>query len=183
MRWSVAEGTRRRLRALDRAEGAKKMNALTRFDGLCGVARLCLKPYVGATRIRRASAALSDASDIPVSHRDRVYAAEQFSNTVSVIDPADNRVLGVIRLGDTIPTKWERSYRTACIVQSKSRRGGNRRRRRVDPPVNTGHGRATASLLNYCVWDGRASRRARTGSGTVTNDLQSLRLHLTSGRA
>ena len=26
----------------------------------------------------------------PVSHRDRVYAAEQFSNTVSVADPDDN---------------------------------------------------------------------------------------------
>jgi hypothetical protein len=26
--------------------------------------------------------------DIPVSHRDRVYAAEQFSNTVSVTDSA-----------------------------------------------------------------------------------------------
>jgi YVTN family beta-propeller protein len=38
--------------------------------------------------------------DIPVSHQDRVYAAEQFSNTVSVIDPADNKLLGVIRLGD-----------------------------------------------------------------------------------
>jgi hypothetical protein len=25
--------------------------------------------------------------DIPISHRDRVYAAEQFSNTVSVTDP------------------------------------------------------------------------------------------------
>ena len=25
--------------------------------------------------------------DIPVSHHDRVYAAEQFSNTVSVTDP------------------------------------------------------------------------------------------------
>ena len=37
--------------------------------------------------------------DIPISHRDRVYAAEQFSNTVSVTDPADNRLLGVIQLG------------------------------------------------------------------------------------
>ena len=27
-------------------------------------------------------------------------AAEQFSNTVSVTDPADNKLLGVIRLGD-----------------------------------------------------------------------------------
>src|SRR5258708_2853650 len=32
---------------------------------------------------------------VPISHRDRVYAAEQFSNTVSVTDPADNRLLGV----------------------------------------------------------------------------------------
>jgi len=28
--------------------------------------------------------------DIPISHRDRVYSAEQFSNTVSVTDPVDN---------------------------------------------------------------------------------------------
>jgi hypothetical protein len=28
-------------------------------------------------------------SDIPISHRDRVYSAEQFSNTVSVTDPFD----------------------------------------------------------------------------------------------
>ena len=37
--------------------------------------------------------------DVPLSHHDRVYAADQFSNTVSVIDPADNKLLGVIRLG------------------------------------------------------------------------------------
>src|SRR5215475_3263267 len=33
--------------------------------------------------------------DIPISHRDRVYAAEQFSNTVSVTDPYDNKLVGV----------------------------------------------------------------------------------------
>src|SRR5262249_20647859 len=38
----------------------------------------------------------ASAPDVPVSHRDRVYAAEQFSNTVSVTDPADNKLLGVI---------------------------------------------------------------------------------------
>src|SRR6266446_4043584 len=43
------------------------------------------------------------ASDVPVSHRDRVYTSDQFSNTVSVIDPAENRLLGVIRLGDATP--------------------------------------------------------------------------------
>ena len=47
--------------------------------------------------------AAASAPDIPVSHRDRVYAAEQFSNTISVVDPADNKHLGVIRLGD--PTR------------------------------------------------------------------------------
>ena len=46
------------------------------------------------------------ATDIPVSHRDRVYAAEQFSNTVSVIDPASNRLLGVIRLGEPQPANF-----------------------------------------------------------------------------
>ena len=39
----------------------------------------------------------ASAPNIPVSNHDRVYAAEQFSNTVSVIDPSDNKLLGVIR--------------------------------------------------------------------------------------
>ena len=34
------------------------------------------------------------AADIPLSSRDRVYAAEQFSNTVSVTDPSSNKLLG-----------------------------------------------------------------------------------------
>ena len=33
------------------------------------------------------------------NHRDRVYTADQVSNTVSVIDPATNRLLGQLRLG------------------------------------------------------------------------------------
>ena len=58
------------------------------------------------------------ASDpgIPVSHRDRVYAAEQFSNTVSVTDPADNTLLGVIRLGDPAPTNFSPLYRGQLLV-------------------------------------------------------------------
>jgi YVTN family beta-propeller protein len=54
--------------------------------------------------------------DVPVSHHDRVYAAEQFSNTVSVIDPADNKLLGVIRLGDTSPTNFSPLYRGQVLV-------------------------------------------------------------------
>src|SRR5207248_6505091 len=41
--------------------------------------------------------------DIPISSHDRVYTADQTSNTVSVIDPAENKLLGVIRLGDPVP--------------------------------------------------------------------------------
>lgn len=54
--------------------------------------------------------------EIPVSHRDRVYAAEQFSNTVSVIDPADNRLVGVIRLGDPSPGNFSPLYRGQVLV-------------------------------------------------------------------
>ena len=54
--------------------------------------------------------------DIPVSHQDRVYAAEQFSNTVSVIDPADNKLLGVIRLGDSQPTNLSPLYKGQILV-------------------------------------------------------------------
>jgi YVTN family beta-propeller protein len=36
---------------------------------------------------------------VPISGRDRVYTADQTSNTVTVIDPATNKVLGTIALG------------------------------------------------------------------------------------
>lgn len=54
--------------------------------------------------------------DIPISHRDRVYSAEQFSNTVSVMDPADNTMLGVIRLGDPTPMNFSPLYRGQLLV-------------------------------------------------------------------
>lgn len=56
------------------------------------------------------------APDIPISHRDRVYAAEQFSNTISVTDPVDNRLLGVIRLGDPQPGNFSPLYRGQVLV-------------------------------------------------------------------
>jgi YVTN family beta-propeller protein len=55
-------------------------------------------------------------TDVPVSHHDRVYAAEQFSNTVSVTDPADNKLLGVIRLGDPSPTNFSPLYKGQVLV-------------------------------------------------------------------
>src|ERR1700750_3139832 len=54
--------------------------------------------------------------DIPISHRDRVYSAEQFSNTVSVTDPVDNRLVGVIRLGDPLPASFSPLYRGQLLV-------------------------------------------------------------------
>src|SRR5262249_39701574 len=54
--------------------------------------------------------------DVPVSHHDRVYAAEQFSNTLSVTNPADNTLLGVIRLGEPSPTNFSPLYRGQVLV-------------------------------------------------------------------
>ncbi|CCE08503.1 conserved exported hypothetical protein [Bradyrhizobium sp. STM 3843] len=54
--------------------------------------------------------------DIPVSHHDRVYAAEQFSNTVSVTDPVDNKLLGVIKLGDPQPANFSPLYKGQVLV-------------------------------------------------------------------
>src|SRR5215470_14279026 len=54
--------------------------------------------------------------DIPVSHHDRVYAAEQFSNTVSVTDPVDNKLLGVIRLGEPSPANFSPLYKGQVLV-------------------------------------------------------------------
>ncbi|WP_133648680.1 YncE family protein [Paraburkholderia flava] len=60
--------------------------------------------------------AAASAPDVPISHRDRVYAAEQFSNTVSVTDPADNTLVGVIRLGDPSPGNFSPLYRGQVLV-------------------------------------------------------------------
>jgi YVTN family beta-propeller protein len=58
----------------------------------------------------------ASAPDIPINHHDRVYAAEQFSNTVSVTDPVDNRLLGVIRLGDPQPGNFSPLYKGQVLV-------------------------------------------------------------------
>ncbi|HMI19632.1 MAG TPA: YncE family protein [Sphingomonas sp.] len=54
--------------------------------------------------------------DVRISHSDRVYAAEQFSNTVSVTDPVDNRLLGLIRLGDPQPGNFSPLYKGQVLV-------------------------------------------------------------------
>jgi YVTN family beta-propeller protein len=54
--------------------------------------------------------------DIPISAHDRVYAANQTSNTVSVIDPSANNLLGLIRLGDPIPGALSALYKGQLLV-------------------------------------------------------------------
>ena len=68
-----------------------------------------------ATWAGQAPGSASDP-DIAVSHRDRVYSAEQFSNTVSVTDPVDNKLVGVIRLGDPQPGNFSPLYKGQVLV-------------------------------------------------------------------
>ncbi|MCC8953237.1 YncE family protein [Bradyrhizobium sp. Pear77] len=63
----------------------------------------------------QAPAAASDP-DIPIGHQDRVYSAEQYSNTVSVTDPVDNRLVGTIRLGDSLPANLSPLYKGQLLV-------------------------------------------------------------------
>ena len=54
--------------------------------------------------------------NISVSSKDRFYASDQFSNTVSVIDPATNTLLGVIKLGDQTPANLSPLYKGQLLV-------------------------------------------------------------------
>ncbi len=63
----------------------------------------------------QAPGAASDP-DIAISSKDRVYAAEQFSNTVSVSDPSTNKLLGVIKLGDPQPGNLSPLYKGQVLV-------------------------------------------------------------------
>lgn len=85
--------------------------------------RHILKSLLATTVLAMSSSAFAGQApgaasvpDIPVSHHDRVYAAEQFSNTVSVTDPADNKLLGVIRLGDPQPGNFSPLYKGQVLV-------------------------------------------------------------------
>src|SRR5260370_16584899 len=77
------------------------------------VAVLLLTTALIAARYAVAGQVPSAASDpdIPISRQDRVYSAEQYSNTVSVSDPVDNKLLGTIRLGDPLPADLSPLYK------------------------------------------------------------------------
>src|ERR1700730_106489 len=79
---------------------------------------LLLTTVLTGARYAVAGQAPSAASDpdIPISHQDRVYSAEQYSNTVSVTDPLDNKLLGTIRLGDPWPADLSPLYKGQLLV-------------------------------------------------------------------
>ncbi len=51
-----------------------------------------------------------------ISSKDRVYTADQTSNTVSVINPASNQLLGVIRLGNPVTGALSPLYKGQLLV-------------------------------------------------------------------
>jgi len=60
--------------------------------------------------------ASASARDQPVSSHDRVYLGEQFSNTISVVDPSSNTLVGAIHLGDPQPGNMSPLYRGQLLV-------------------------------------------------------------------
>ncbi len=79
--------------------------------------KYCIAALLATTpHMAMAQQAPWEAPDARVSHQDRVYAAEQFSNTLSVTDPVDNRLIGVIRLGDPQPANFSPLYRGQVLV-------------------------------------------------------------------
>src|SRR6201984_919119 len=58
----------------------------------------------------------ASAPNVPVSSHDRVSTGDQFSNTVSVVDPSDNKTLGVIPLGAASPANFSPLYKGQVLV-------------------------------------------------------------------
>ena len=65
---------------------------------------------------RAGSRPMVAGASVRVSARDRVYSGDQTSNTVSVINPATNTLLGVIRLGDPVLGGIQPLYRGQLLV-------------------------------------------------------------------
>ena len=68
---------------------------------LCSIAIACAVACVTCVRNSQAGEVPfgANAPQIPITSHDRVYHADQSSNTVSVYDPSNNTLLGVIQLG------------------------------------------------------------------------------------
>src|SRR6201981_1947316 len=67
------------------------------------IAFAVLKAACGSPVVAQEVPAGANAPQIPITSHDRVYHADQTSNTISVYDPSSNSLLGVIPLGGIIP--------------------------------------------------------------------------------
>ena len=69
---------------------------------LCALPSIVVAALIGLTTLPSAAGqapAAAGAPNIPITSHDRVYLSDQTSDTVSVVNPATNELLGVIRLG------------------------------------------------------------------------------------
>src|SRR5712671_2878598 len=106
MNAALADVVRRRARHYC-AEGADPMTLRLAFALLLS----CIAPAFAGQ-----APGAAEKPDIAISHRDRFYTSDQFSNTVSVIDPMDNKLLGVLKLGDPTPANLSPLYRGQLLV-------------------------------------------------------------------
>jgi YVTN family beta-propeller protein len=67
-------------------------------------------------RTRQALRGFRPVGSISAAAGDRVYTADQTSNTVSVIDPAANKLLGSIHLGEDVPSALSPLYRGELLA-------------------------------------------------------------------
>ena len=85
------------------------------FNGVTATILFKAALWAGAALAGQAPGAAS-APDIRISAKDRVYLSDQSSNTVSVVDPSSDKLLGVIRLGDPTPGNLSPLYRGQLLV-------------------------------------------------------------------
>lgn len=74
-----------------------------------------LPTLIGSAFAGQAPGAAS-APDIAISSKDRVYLSDQSSNTVSVVDPSTDKLLGLIKLGDLTPGNLAPLYKGQLLV-------------------------------------------------------------------
>jgi YVTN family beta-propeller protein len=77
---------------------------------------LALAPFAAVPATAGQAPGAASAPDIPISARDRVYLSDQSSNTVSVLEPSSDKLLGVIRLGEPMPGNLTPLYRGQLLV-------------------------------------------------------------------
>lgn len=77
---------------------------------------------IGTASLLASSANAQDRPQIPwgdseaQTGADRLYTADQFSNTVTVIDPVEGKTLGIIKLGELQPANFGALYKGQLLV-------------------------------------------------------------------